>query len=91
MEITNVNVRIMENSNPKMKAFCSITFDDELVVKDVRILEKAEGELFLAFPNKPMSPGEFKDVVHPVNQAARDKFTEVVVAKYKEELEKKNQ
>lgn len=88
MEITNVKVRIIENANPKMKAFVSLTFDDELVVHDIRILEGKTG-LMLAFPNKPMSPGEFKDIVHPINQETREKFTKVVLAEYENELNKK--
>jgi len=91
VEITNVKVRVMENANPKMKAFVSITFDEELVVHDVRILEGNDGKLFLAFPNKPMSPGEFKDTVHPINQETRDRFTKIVVEEYYKELEKKSE
>lgn len=89
MEITNVKVRVIDNANPKMKAFCSVTFDDELVVHDIRILEGNNG-LMIAFPNKQITPGEFKDTVHPINQATRDKFTKAVLAEYERVLNEGN-
>ncbi len=88
MEITRVDVRPMKNpNNPKMRAFVSITFDDEFAVCDIRLLQHENGDYFLAFPNKQITPGNYKDTAHPVNQATRDRFTDVVVKKYFEKLE----
>jgi stage V sporulation protein G len=51
MEITEVRVRLVRNRHDRLKAFCSITLDNEFVVRDIRIIEGPEG-YFLAMPSR---------------------------------------
>ena len=85
MEITNVRVRIVEKDNSKMRGFAQVTIDDQFVVHDIRILEGNNG-LFLAMPSKQVAPGEYRDVAHPINQEARQIFTDAILAEYEKEL-----
>ena len=42
MEITEVRIKLMEDnsgSNERLQAFCSITFDDMFVIRDLKIIE----------------------------------------------------
>ena len=49
MQITNVRLKKV-NSGNKMKAVASVTFDNEFVVHDIKVIEK-DG-LFIAMPSK---------------------------------------
>ncbi len=51
MEITNVGVRLIPGSRDRLKAFCTITFDDEFVVRDLKVVEGPSG-LFVAMPSR---------------------------------------
>ena len=54
MEITEVRVKLMEESGERLKAFCSITFDDCFVVRDLKIIEGANGP-FVAMPSRKLT------------------------------------
>jgi len=54
MEITEVRVKLVENRDDRLKAFCSITMDDEFVVRDIKII-KGTGSFFVAMPSRKMS------------------------------------
>ena len=85
MKITNVRVRIVEKDNSKMRGFAQVTIDDQFVVHDIRILEGNNG-LFLAMPSKQVAPGEYRDIAHPINQEARQLFSDAILAEYEKEL-----
>lgn len=86
MEITNVRVRIVEKDNSKMRGFASVTIDNQFAVHDIRILEGDNG-LFLAMPSKQTAPGEYRDIAHPINQEARQLFSDAILKEYEKELE----
>ena len=54
MEITEVRVRLMRNKDDRLKAFCSITLDNEFVVRDIRVVEGADGH-FISMPSRRIS------------------------------------
>lgn len=57
MEITEVRIKLMEDnsgSNERLQAFCSITFDDMFVIRDLKIIEGAKG-FFVAMPSRKLS------------------------------------
>ncbi|ADL06844.1 septation regulator SpoVG [Thermosediminibacter oceani] len=80
MEVTDVRIKRVENEG-RMKAIVSVTFDDEFVVHDIRIIEGDKG-LFIAMPSRKTSSGHFRDVAHPINSAARAKIEEAVLKQY---------
>ncbi|MGG0644360.1 septation regulator SpoVG [Sporosarcina gallistercoris] len=80
MQVTNVRLRKIE-TNGRMRAIASITFDEEFVVHDIRIIEGNDG-LFVAMPSKRTPDGEFRDVAHPINPASRTKIQEAVLEAY---------
>ncbi|MBY0325968.1 MAG: SpoVG family protein, partial [Gemmataceae bacterium] len=45
MKITEVRIKLMElgNDNEKLQAFCSITFDNAFVIRDLKIIEGTRG------------------------------------------------
>ncbi len=54
MRITEVRIKLMgdaRSSGEKLKAFCAITLDDEIVIRDLKIIEGGGG-LFVAMPSR---------------------------------------
>jgi stage V sporulation protein G len=54
MEITEVRIKLMEDSDDRLQAFCSITFDDAFVVRDLKIIEGTSGP-FVAMPSRKLT------------------------------------
>lgn len=54
MEITEVRIKLMEEPGERLKAFCSITFDDSFVVRDLKIIEGSNGP-FVAMPSRKLT------------------------------------
>lgn len=84
MQITDVRVRKLAKEG-KMKAIVSITFEEEFVVHDIKVIEGEKG-LFIAMPSKKASDGEYRDIAHPINSATRDKIQKVILEKYEQAL-----
>ena len=82
MTITDIRVRQV-NSEGRMKAVASITFDDAFVVHDIKIIEGTD-KLFIAMPSRKTPDGEYKDIAHPINTQMRDLLSDAILAKYEE-------
>ena len=56
MVITEVRIKLMEdnNENERLQAFCSVTFDDAYVVRDLKIIEGTKGS-FVAMPSRKLT------------------------------------
>jgi len=85
MEITDIRIRKLTLED-KMKAVISVTFDNELAVHDIKVIEGKE-KLFIAMPNKKTSSGEFKDIVHPITSSMRDMLEKAIMEEYKKAIE----
>ncbi|MDR0433826.1 MAG: septation regulator SpoVG [Gracilibacteraceae bacterium] len=84
MDITDVRLRKV-NTDGRLKAVVSVTFDNEFVVHDMKVVDGANG-LFVAMPSRKTSEGEFRDIAHPISAATREK----IHAKVLDEYEKAN-
>ncbi|MCL2838081.1 MAG: septation regulator SpoVG [Oscillospiraceae bacterium] len=84
MKITDIRVRLV-NSEGRMKAVASVTFDDSFVVHDIKIIEGTD-KLFIAMPSRKTPDGEYKDIAHPINTEMRETLSESIMAKYEEVL-----
>lgn len=80
MEITDVRVRKIANEG-KMKAIVSVTFDNEFVVHDIKVIDGQNG-LFIAMPSRKTPDGEFKDIAHPINTETREKIQSAILTEY---------
>ena len=84
MTITDVRIRKIA-AEGKMKAIVSITFDNEFVVHDIKVIEGEKG-LFIAMPSRKTGDGEYKDIAHPINSETRDAIQKLIISKYEEVL-----
>lgn len=80
MEITEVRIRKTQEDS-KMKAIVSVTFDNEFVVHDIKIIEGNTG-LFVAMPSRRMADGEFRDIAHPINVEMRERVEKEIFTEY---------
>ena len=82
MQITDVRLRKV-NSENRMKAVASVTFDNEFVIHDIKVIESQNG-LFIAMPSRKTPNGEFKDIAHPINAEAREKIQNAILKAYED-------
>jgi len=54
VKITEIRIKLMDEPGERLKAFCSITFDDSFVVRDLKIIDGAGG-LFVAMPSRKLT------------------------------------
>ena len=83
MQTTDVRLRKVENAG-KLKAVASITFDDEFVVHDIKVIE-GTSTLFVAMPSVKTATGEFKDIAHPLKTPLRERISQLVLEQYNKE------
>ena len=82
MNITDIKIKAV-SPDSRMKAIVSVTFDNEFVVHDMKIIEGPE-RCFLAMPSRKTHENTFRDIVHPINAQFRDKLESEVLAKYRD-------
>jgi stage V sporulation protein G len=83
VQITDVRVRKMNGPEGKLKAYCSVVFDEMFVVHDIRIVEGANG-VFVAMPRRKTGEGEYRDLAHPITAEARAFIQQAVLDAYHE-------
>lgn len=53
MNITEIRIKLVQDLRDKLRGFASITIDDALVIRDIKIIEGARG-LFVAMPSRKL-------------------------------------
>jgi len=53
MEITEIRVFLKEGQDKKLKAYTTVTFDNAFVVRNIKVIQGANG-LFIAMPSRKM-------------------------------------
>ena len=84
MNITDVRIRRMTKEG-NMKALASVTFDGEIVIHDIKIIEGENG-LFIAMPSRKTPEGEFRDIAHPISREAREVLQKAIFEEYEKVL-----
>ncbi len=54
MDVTEVKVKLVDIKSERLKAFCTITFDGEFVVRDIKVIEGSSGP-FVAMPSRKLA------------------------------------
>ena len=92
MQITELKMKEMVDEGA-MKAITSVTFDDQLVIHDIKVIY-AHDKYFVVMPSRKTSDGSFRDITHPITPAFR-KYVETTVLdaywKMVKELESKRE
>ena len=85
MQITDVKVRKLFDEGP-MKAVVSVTFDGQLAVHDIKVIN-ARDKFFIVMPSRKNPDETYRDIVHPINASFRGMLEDAVIAAYNEALE----
>lgn len=86
MEITDIKIRKLFNDEGPMKAIASVTFDNQLAVHDIKVIN-ARDKFFIVMPSRKNPDGTYRDIVHPINAEFRAKLEMAVIGTYNTELE----
>lgn len=54
MEITEVRIKLVDDGGERLRAFCSVTFDNCFVVRDLKIIDGTNGP-FVAMPSRKLT------------------------------------
>jgi stage V sporulation protein G len=84
MQITDIKVRKLFEEGP-MKAIVSVTFDGQLAVHDIKIIN-ARDKFFIVMPSRKNPDDTYRDIVHPINAQFRGMLEESVIAAYEAAL-----
>ena len=85
MKITDVKIRKFFDEGP-MKAIVSVTFDAQLAVHDIKIIN-ARDKFFIVMPSRKNPDETYRDIVHPINAQFRSALEQAVIEAYEAELE----
>ncbi len=84
MQITDVKVRKLFDEGP-MKAVVSVTFDNQLAVHDIKVIN-ARDKFFIVMPSRKNPDNTYRDIVHPINATFREELERAVIEAYEKEL-----
>jgi stage V sporulation protein G len=80
LNITDIRIRRVSSAG-RMKAVVSVTFDDQFVVHDIKVVEGNNG-YFVAMPSRKGADGEFRDVAHPITTETRNMMQTMILDAY---------
>ena len=82
MKITNIKFRKIFDAEP-LKGICSVTFDDEFVLHDVKIIS-AKDKMLVVMPSRRNINDEYVDIAHPINSKFRNYIENELFREYRE-------
>ena len=85
MQITDVKVRKLFDEGP-MRAIVSVTFDGQLAVHDIKVINARE-KYFIVMPSRKNPDETYRDIVHPINAQFRAALEKAVIDAYYVALE----
>ncbi|MBE6670990.1 MAG: septation regulator SpoVG [Ruminococcaceae bacterium] len=84
MVITDIKVRKLFDESP-MKAIVSVTFDNQLAVHDIKVINTKD-KLFIVMPSRKNADNTYRDIVHPINADFRALLEKAVIEAYEAKL-----
>ena len=86
MQITDIKVRKLFDDDSTMKAVVSVTFDGQLAVHDIKIIN-ARDKFFIVMPSRKNPDDTYRDIVHPINAQFRGMLEAAVIDAYDRAVE----
>ena len=80
MQISDIKIRKLFHDGP-MKAIASITFDGQLAVHDIKIIN-ARDKFFIVMPSRKNPDESYRDIVHPINAEFRGMLEAALIEAY---------
>ena len=83
-EITEVRI-YKTRGDGVIKAYASVSLDNEFVVKGLKVVENENGVRVL-IPSRKAKDGSYQDIFHPMSKEARAKIVDAVLKAYREQI-----
>ncbi len=87
MQITDIKIRKTFNDDGPMKAVVSVTFDHQLALHDVKVINTKD-KYFIVMPSRKNPDGTYRDIIHPINSEFRQLLEASVLDEYFAELKR---
>ena len=84
MKTTDIKIRKLFDDGP-MKAIASVTFDAQLAVHDIKVIN-ARDKFFIVMPSRKNADDTYRDIVHPINAEFRTMLEKEVLEAYNKAL-----
>lgn len=86
MTITDIKVRKIFYDDGPMKAIVSVTFDNQLALHDIKVIN-ARDKFFIVMPSRKNPDNTYRDIVHPINAGFRNMLETAIIEAYEAELD----
>ena len=86
MQITDIKIRKTFAADGPMKAVVSVTFDGQLALHDIKVIN-TKGKYFIVMPSRKNPDGTYRDIIHPINSEFRQSLEAAVLNAYYAELD----
>ena len=85
MSNIKLDVRVYPQNKPDntTKAFASVTVENLIAIKGIRVVEGSKG-LFVTMPQSKDNEGKYHDIAFPVTKDLRTAMNEAIISEYKE-------
>ena len=80
MKISDIKFR-KSLTDGTLKAIASLTIDGFIAIHEIKVIET--DPLFVAMPSRKDESGNYHDIVHPINELARNLIETAVLSAYK--------
>ena len=80
MTISDIKFR-RSLTDGNLKAIASLTIDGYIAVHELKVIQT--DHLFVAMPSRKDEAGAYHDIVHPINESARNLIESAVLSAYR--------
>ena len=80
MKISDIKFR-KSLTGATLKAVASLTIDGCIAIHELKVIQT--DHLFVAMPSRKDEAGNYHDIVHPINESARNLIETAVLSAYK--------
>ena len=87
MQITDIKIRKTFAADGPMKAVVSVTFDNQLALHDIKVINTKD-KYFIVMPSRKNPDGTYRDIIHPINSEFRQLMENSVLEAYFDELKR---
>lgn len=87
MQITDIKIRKIFTADGPMKAVVSVTFDHQLALHDIKVINTRD-KYFIVMPSRKNPDNTYRDIIHPINSDFRQMLEDAVLNAYFAELER---
>lgn len=86
MQITDIKIRKVFSNDGPMKAIVSVTFDNQLALHDIKVINTKD-RYFIVMPSRKNPDNTYRDIIHPINSEFRVLLEKSVIDAYFKTLE----